>query len=156
MLFQRIRILIVWICRCWLSFSPPQSLISNEVRIYLWWYDNIMEIIKQIMETCELPSIRGNATKLIILHALHRLKNDTLRVIELSIYHPSLLLSLTPEEWWNCYSTSTIKWQFSRSIHKGIVNCNAQEAHWNTSTQRSPCYSTKEKIIMSTWGRANW
>ena len=34
----------------------------------------------------------------IMLHALHKLKNDTLRVIELSIYFPSLLLSLTPEE----------------------------------------------------------
>ena len=78
------------------------------------------------METCGLLSIRGNTTKLIMLHALHKLKNNSLRVIELSIYHPSLLLSLTPEEWWNCYSTSTIKWQFSRSIHKGIVNCNAQ------------------------------
>ena len=54
--------------------------------------------IKQIMETCGLLSIRGNATKLIILHALHRLKNDTLRVIKLSMYHSSLLLSLTPEE----------------------------------------------------------
>ena len=54
--------------------------------------------IKQIMETCELPSIRGNVTKLIMLHALHRLKNDTLRVIELSIYCSSLLLSLTSEE----------------------------------------------------------
>ena len=41
--------------------------------------------IKQIMETCGLPSIRDNATKLIMLHALHRLKNDTLKVIELSI-----------------------------------------------------------------------
>ena len=49
------------------------------------------------METCGLPSIRGNATKLIMLHALHILKNDTLRVIELSIYRPSLLLSLTPK-----------------------------------------------------------
>ena len=43
-------------------------------------------------------SIRGNTTKLIMLHALHKLKNDTLRVIELSIYHRSLLLSLTLEE----------------------------------------------------------
>ena len=33
------------------------------------------------METCGLPSIKGNATKLIILHALHRLKNDTIKVI---------------------------------------------------------------------------
>ena len=48
------------------------------------------------METCGLHSIRGNATKLIMLHALHRLNNDTLRVIESNIYHPSLLLSLTP------------------------------------------------------------
>ena len=54
--------------------------------------------IKQIMETCGLPSIRDNATKLIMLYALHILKNDTLRVIELSIYCPSHLLSLTPEE----------------------------------------------------------
>ena len=49
------------------------------------------------METCGLPSFRGKATKLIMLHTLHRLKNDTLRVIELSIYRPSLLLSLTPK-----------------------------------------------------------
>ena len=112
--------------------------------------------IKQIMETCGLPSIRDNATKLIMLYALHILKNDTLRVIELSIYHPSLLLSLTPEEWWNCYLTNKIKWQFSRSIHKGIVNCNTQEPHWNTPTQRSPCCATRENIIMSTWGGANW
>ena len=49
------------------------------------------------METCGLPSIRGNATKLIMLHVLHLLKYDTLRVIELSIYRPSLLLSLTPK-----------------------------------------------------------
>ena len=34
----------------------------------------------------------------IMLHALHILKNDTLRVIELNIYRPSFLLSLTPEE----------------------------------------------------------
>ena len=53
---------------------------------------------KQIMETYGLLSIRGNATKLIMLHVLHLLKYDTLRVIELSIYRPSLLLSLTPEE----------------------------------------------------------
>ena len=90
--------------------------------------------IKQTMETCGLPPIKGNATKLIMLHALHILKNDTPRVIELSIYHPSLLLSLTPEEWWNFYSENKIKWQFSRSIHKGIVNYNTQEAHWNTLT----------------------
>ena len=51
--------------------------------------------IKQIMETCGLSSIKGNAIKLIMLLALHRLKNDTVRVIELSIYRPSLLLSLT-------------------------------------------------------------
>ena len=51
----------------------------------------------QIMETCGLPSIKGNATKLIMLHVLHKLKNDTLRVIELSTYRPSLLLSLTQE-----------------------------------------------------------
>ena len=37
--------------------------------------------IKQIMETCWLPSIRVNATKLIMLHALHKLKNDTLKVM---------------------------------------------------------------------------
>ena len=86
------------------------------------------------METCGLLSIRGNTTKLIMLHALHKLKNDTLRVIELSIYRPSLLLSLTPEEWWNCYSANKIKWQFSRSIHEGIVNYNTQEAHWNMPT----------------------
>ena len=49
------------------------------------------------METCGLPSFRGKATKLIMLHTLHRLKNDTLRAIELSIYRPSLLLSLTPK-----------------------------------------------------------
>ena len=55
-------------------------------------------LIKQIMETCGLPSIRDNVTKLIMLHALHRLKNDTLKMIELNIYSPSLLLSLTPEE----------------------------------------------------------
>ena len=54
--------------------------------------------IKQIMETCGLLFIRGNATKLIMLHALHKLKNDTLKVIELSIYRLSLLLSLTLEE----------------------------------------------------------
>ena len=54
--------------------------------------------IKKIMETCGLPSIRGNATKLIMLHALHILKNDTLWVIESSIYCPSLLLLLTLEE----------------------------------------------------------
>ena len=54
--------------------------------------------IKQIMATHGLPSIRGNATKLIMLHALHILKNDTLRVIELNICCPSFLLSLTPEE----------------------------------------------------------
>ena len=54
--------------------------------------------IKQIMEICGLPSIRGNATKLIILHALHGLKNDTLRVIELNMCRSSLLLSLTPEK----------------------------------------------------------
>ena len=54
--------------------------------------------MKQIMETCGLPSIRSHATKLIMLHALHRLKNYTLRAIELSIYHPSLLLSLNLEE----------------------------------------------------------
>ena len=81
------------------------------------------------METCGLPSIRGNATKLIMLHALYRLKNNTLRAIESSIYCTSLLLSLTLEEWWNFYSTSKIKWQFSRSIHKGIFNCITQEAH---------------------------
>ena len=108
------------------------------------------------METCGLPSIRGNATKLIMLHALHILRNDTLKEIELRIYHPSLLLSLTPKEWWNCYSTNKIKWQFSRSIHKGIVNYNTQKAHWNSLTQRSPCYATRENIIMSTWGGANW
>ena len=112
--------------------------------------------IKQIMETCGLPSIRDNAIKLIMLHALHRLKNDTLRVIELSIYRPSLLLSLTQKEWWNYYSTNKIKWQFSRSIHKGIVNCNTQEAHWNMPTQRSSSCATRENIIMSTWGGANW
>ena len=50
---------------------------------------------------------------------------------------------------------SKIKRQFSISIHKGIVNCNTQEAHWNTSTQRSPCYATRENIIMSTFGGAN-
>ena len=42
----------------------------------------------------DYPSIRGNVTKLIMLHALRKLKNDILRVIELSIYCPSLLLSL--------------------------------------------------------------
>ena len=108
------------------------------------------------METCGLPSIRGNAIKLIMLHALHILKNDTLRVIKSSIYHPSILISLTLEEWWNCYSTNKIKWQFSRSIHKGIVNCNTQEAHWNTLTKKSSCCVIRENIIMSTWEGANW
>ena len=50
------------------------------------------------METCGLSSIRGNITKLIMLQALHKLTNDTLKMIELSIYRPSLLLSLTLEE----------------------------------------------------------
>ena len=108
-LFRMIRILIVWICKCWLSSSPPQNFISNEVYIYIWWYDNIMELIKQIIKTCILPSIRGNATKLIMLHALHILKNTTLTVIELSICWSSLLLSLTLEEWWNWYSMNKIK-----------------------------------------------
>ena len=36
------------------------------------------------------------------------------------------------------------------SIHKGIVNDNTQEAHWNTWTQRSPCCAIKENIIMFT------
>ena len=108
------------------------------------------------MKTCGLPSIRGNATKLIMLYALHILTNDTLRVIESNIYHPSLLLSLTPEEWWNCYSTSKIKWQFSRSIHKGILNCNTQETHQNTLIQRSLCCATRENITMSIWGKTNW
>ena len=107
------------------------------------------------METCGLPSIRGNVIKLIMLHALNKLNNDTLRVIELSIYHPSLLLSLTLEEWWNCYSTNKIKWQFSRSVHKGIVNYITQKAHWNTLTQRSLCCATRENIIMSIWEGAN-
>ena len=108
------------------------------------------------METCGLPSIRGNATKLIMLHALHILKNDTLWVIESSIYCPSLLLLLTLEEWWNYYLMSKIKWQFSSSIYKGIVNYSTQEAHWNMSTQRSSYCATRENIIMSTWGGTNW
>ena len=139
MLFEMIRILIVWICRHWLSFKPPQSSISN-VCIYLWWYDKTIEI-NQVM----LPSFMK-----VMLHALHILKNDVLRVIKSSIYRSSLLLSSTLEEWWNCYSTSKIKWQFSRSIHKGIVKCNTQEAHWNMWTQRSLCCATRENIIMST------
>ena len=53
--------------------------------------------IKQIIKTCGLSSIRGNTTKLIMLHALHKLKNDTLRGIKLNIYRRSLSLSLTLE-----------------------------------------------------------
>ena len=106
------------------------------------------------METCglcPLSKVMLPSFMKVMLHALHRLKNDTLRVMESSIYCPSLLLSLTPKEWWNCYLTSKIKWQFTRSIHKGIVNCNTQEAHWNTSTQRSLCCATRENITVSTW-----
>ena len=55
--------------------------------------------IKQVMETCGLPSIKCNAIKLIMLYAFHKLKNDTLKVIELSIYCLSLILSLILEEW---------------------------------------------------------
>ena len=68
---------------------------------YVFIYDGMTiswRSIKQIMKTCGLPSIRGNATNLIMLYALHILTNDTLRVIESNIYHPSLLLSLTPEK----------------------------------------------------------
>ena len=139
MLFGNIKIFIVWICRCWLSFKPLQSSILN-VCIYLWWYDKTIEI-NQVM----LPSFMK-----VMLHALHILKNDALRVIKSSIYRSSLLLSSTLEEWWNCYSTSKIKWQFSRSIHKSIFNYNTQEAHWNMWTQRSLCCATRENIIMST------
>ena len=81
-----------------------------------------------------------------MLHALHRLKNDTLRVIELSIYCSSLLLSLTSEEWWNCYSMNKIKWQFSRSIYKDTVNCNTQEVYWNTPTLKDLYVMLLEKI----------
>ena len=44
--------------------------------------------IKQIMETCEVSSIRGNATKSYednVVYIVH-IKDDALRVIKLSIY----------------------------------------------------------------------
>lgn len=43
------------------------------------------------METGGLPVMLPSYMK-IMLHALHRLKNDALRVIELSIYHPSFFI----------------------------------------------------------------
>ena len=92
----------------------------------------------------------------IILYALHKLKKDALRVIKLSIYHPSSFTLSALEEWSKCYSTSKIKWQFSKSIHKRIFNFNTQEAYWNTSTQRSLFCATRENIIMSMWGETNW
>ena len=137
--------------------SNPYKVLSQMRYVFIYGGTTISwRSIKQIMETCGLSSIRGNITKLIMLQALHKLTNDTLKMIELSIYRPSLLLSLTLEEWWNCYSTTDIKWQFSRSINKDIVNCNTRETHWNTLTQRSPCYATRENIIMSTWRETNW
>ena len=84
--------------------SDPHKARSQMRYVFIYGGTTILwRSIKQIMETCGLPPIKGNATKLIMLHALHILKNDTPRVIELSIYHPSLLLLLTPKEWWNCY-----------------------------------------------------
>ena len=137
------------------SSNHSEILAIHETSCKCIW---LRSIIQHIRESCGLSSIKVTRQYYlkIMLRALHILKNDTFKVIELSIYCPSLLLSLIPEEWWNCYSTNKIKWQFSRSIHKGIVNCNTQEAHWNTSTQRSPCCATRENIIISTWGVVNW
>ena len=81
-----------------------------------------------------------------MLHALHKLTNDTLKEIELRIYRPSLLLSLTLKEWWNYYSMNKFKWQFSRSIYKDTVNCNTQEVYWNTPTLKDLYVMLLEKI----------
>ena len=50
----------------------------------------LRSMIQHIQESCGLSSIKGDPTIYlkIMLHVLHRLKNDTSRVIKLSIYHP--------------------------------------------------------------------
>ena len=64
----------------------------------------------------------SNHSKILIIHEACR----ECMYLRSMIQHirESCRLSSIKEEWWNCYSTNKIKWQFSRSIHKGIVNCN--------------------------------
>ena len=110
------------------------------------------------METYRLPSIRGNATSLYEdnVVCIAHIKEGCIKGDKINHIAQVLLHSLALKEWSKCYSTSKIKWKFSRSIHKGIFNYNTQEAHWNMSTQRSLYYAIEENIIMSTWGGANW
>ena len=73
-------------------FQTPTKLISNEVCIYLWCTTISWRSIKQIMETCGLPSIRGNATKLYNIVCIaeikeRHIKGDKIKHISLKFFY---------------------------------------------------------------------
>ena len=68
---------------------------------------------------------------------------------------PSLLLSLTPKEWWNRYLMNKIKWQFSRFVHKCVTFDHIEKFKvwlWNTKIESSTIWNVEEIIIIFTWG----
>ena len=109
-------------------------------------------LIKQIMETCELALFRDNAVKLYedkvvcIAQIKGCIKGDKIKHISLKFFYIHQLQKSDQNAIQRVRSSDNLA---NLIIHKVIVNCNTQESHWNTSTQRSSCCTTRENIIMS-------